>query len=610
MLNGTNGIVAGFCRDRRGGTAMLFALASIPVLGIVGAALDYSRASSTRSLMQNAADSAALAAARETALPWEQRKRIAQDIFKSHFSDRKEVQRLQVVPRQQEGAIVVDASGNVRTVLAGLFGKDGIPTAVRAEVHAGASAKLELALVLDTTGSMRNDMEALRAAATSLTEKVMGGGAKVSVVPYSAAVNPGRANLSVAWLDNNAESRFHAIALENKRTFMRVGCDPGWGPPTGGGNNGGGNHGSGGGGRGSDRSSLDDVLHRLNGGLATLFGVVPAFAMAEPTTANGGPIPAGWTSDRCFLYTPRKISHFDLFARIPDQQWKGCVEARPAPFDVTDETPDPGRPDTLFVPYFWPDEPDKAINEAWGGGKYPNNYLTEVDPPLAGYKYDGNQPDGDSGRYTTILKYDGRTSSALPVAPKSTGPNASCPDEILPLTVNKADVQRTIAKLMHWEGGGTISSEGLMWGWRVLSPGAPFTEGAPYGSTEKVIVLMTDGVNEAAPQVSWGCCESDYTAYGTLNSAHNDRKLISQWKHSEFSKFMDQRLAEACRNVKNAGIKIYTVLFNVSDPKTEKLYQECATKPDMAYDARNQAQLAKAFDEIAANMQGAIRLAR
>ncbi len=56
---------AGFAASADGGIAILFALAAIPLLGAVGAALDYSRAASARSVMALAADSAALAAANE-----------------------------------------------------------------------------------------------------------------------------------------------------------------------------------------------------------------------------------------------------------------------------------------------------------------------------------------------------------------------------------------------------------------------------------------------------------------------------------------------------------------------------------------------------------------
>ena len=42
-------LLSRFLKDRRGGVAPMFALAIIPVIGFVGAAIDYSRANSVRS---------------------------------------------------------------------------------------------------------------------------------------------------------------------------------------------------------------------------------------------------------------------------------------------------------------------------------------------------------------------------------------------------------------------------------------------------------------------------------------------------------------------------------------------------------------------------------
>ena len=53
-----------FLRDRRGGVAPMFAIAIIPVLGLTGAAIDYSRAASVRTGMQAAIDATALAMAK------------------------------------------------------------------------------------------------------------------------------------------------------------------------------------------------------------------------------------------------------------------------------------------------------------------------------------------------------------------------------------------------------------------------------------------------------------------------------------------------------------------------------------------------------------------
>ena len=54
----------GFLKDRRGGVAPMFALAVVPVIGFVGAAVDYSRANSVKAGMQSALDATALAMAK------------------------------------------------------------------------------------------------------------------------------------------------------------------------------------------------------------------------------------------------------------------------------------------------------------------------------------------------------------------------------------------------------------------------------------------------------------------------------------------------------------------------------------------------------------------
>ena len=58
-------LLARFGKDKSGNVALMFGLAIIPVLGLAGAAVDYSRASSARTGLSNAIDSAALMAARD-----------------------------------------------------------------------------------------------------------------------------------------------------------------------------------------------------------------------------------------------------------------------------------------------------------------------------------------------------------------------------------------------------------------------------------------------------------------------------------------------------------------------------------------------------------------
>ena len=50
-----------FRRAERGNVAIIFALAFIPIVGLIGAAVDYSRLNAARTSMQAAVDSTALA---------------------------------------------------------------------------------------------------------------------------------------------------------------------------------------------------------------------------------------------------------------------------------------------------------------------------------------------------------------------------------------------------------------------------------------------------------------------------------------------------------------------------------------------------------------------
>jgi hypothetical protein len=164
--------------------------------------------------------------------------------------------------------------------------------------------------------------------------------------------------------------------------------------------------------------------------------------------------------------------------------------------------------------------------------------------------------------------------------------------------------------MAHWLGGGTVSSEGLAWGWRVLSPTQPFTEGADYDESTKIIVLMTDGMNWAAqnPNPSF---RSDYTSYNALG-------LWQDWypgtgprlgSINQFSDYLDSRMEAVCRNAKEEGVKVYTVVFREPDTNIRQLLQQCATSNEYAFTAESETELAAAFAAIAQSI-AKLRLTR
>ena len=91
------------------------------------------------------------------------------------------------------------------------------------------------------------------------------------------------------------------------------------------------------------------------------------------------------------------VPRFSVFDTL-GVSWKGCVEARPAPYDTDDTPARDDEPATKFVPMFAPDEPDSANS---GGDNYSNNYLPD----------DGDQDCGDApdhGNANPVIAKEGR----------------------------------------------------------------------------------------------------------------------------------------------------------------------------------------------------------
>src|SRR5436309_2522530 len=75
-----------FRKDRRANVAAIFALAIVPVLGLVGMAVDYTRGNSMRAAVQAALDATALAMARTAAnLTPDQIQQQSSDMFFAQF---------------------------------------------------------------------------------------------------------------------------------------------------------------------------------------------------------------------------------------------------------------------------------------------------------------------------------------------------------------------------------------------------------------------------------------------------------------------------------------------------------------------------------------------
>jgi len=255
--------------------------------------------------------------------------------------------------------------------------------------------------------------------------------------------------------------------------------------------------------------------------------------------------------------------------------WAGCVESRAAPYDVQETTPDINAPETLFTPYFWPDEADNDSRAV-------NNYLD--DEEQSGWSWQRRQ--GNLG------KYDESPGSS------SRGPNRGC--TLQPISRLSTDWAALKAKIGNMTAvGETHIPLGMAWGWHLLSPHAPLADGVTYSTpnTTKVVLLMTDGDNTY--NVNSNNNRSNYDGYGYI---WQGRTGTTSNTASTRENAIDSRLSTICTNMKAAGIVIYTVRVEVTSGSST-LLQNCATTPDKFYDVQSAGNLTAVFSAIAGSIQ-------
>ena len=163
---------------------------------------------------------------------------------------------------------------------------------------------------------------------------------------------------------------------------------------------------------------------------------------------------------------------------------------------------------------------------------------------------------------------------------------------LLPLTGQLADARASINGLVA--DGDTYMPGGIAWGWRVLTPNAPFTGGR--ANTKQVMVIMTDGGNS---MVKGGGRTHPRINFGGPNETTDVNRVTD---HTE----------TLCQNVKNDNIEVFTIAFEVTDAATRNMLSGCADSTANYFDARNAQQLEDAFEDIGNSLTqgGTARLTR
>lgn len=315
-------------------------------------------------------------------------------------------------------------------------------------------------------------------------------------------------------------------------------------------------------------------------------------------------------SDERFGYHP---DHFQ------PTTWKGCVEARDYPNDSNDVTAS----EEAWYPHLWRSTLGAFANPHHDPDASPYD---EDDPETWGEYLNGDNDWDPNGSQVDLKEENNAQNEGI-------GPNLGCGPAITPLVAEKTIVQDAIDEMQPWHRGGTMANLGLAWAWRALSPNwqglwggdspaeLPLAYEAP--SMEKVVILLTDGVNQWYdwPGDKWtvdgedhysglpgnnkypGSHDdsfkgdwpgADYTAYGRLSEGR-----LGTTSNSGAKNEVNDRMLELCESMKAEDILLYTITFRLTDSSTRSLYEDCATTPEHYFDSPSNSDLQQVFVEIA-----------
>jgi len=534
-----------FRAARSGSIAIGFAVTSFVIMASVGIGIDVARVINEKTKAQAAVDSAALAANYEADLYTAEQMQLAGERYFDAVYQVPDGGTLVRTVTVAEGKVTVTATVGIKTTLTALMGEESINFTVLAETFFGRTS-FDVVMVLDNSGSMGGSkISTLKTAAKDLTETLMAlnnvgdiaDRVKVGIVPFTSSVNIGSDKASQSWMDREGRSPAH------------------WG----------------------------NFQHQPDG------------------------FPKNKWFDSSALINGRP-SRFSLYDQLGNTPWMGCVEARPQPYDVTDDLPTTSNPITLFIPQFAPDEPDDDNDN---GYDYTNDWLNDDGGSCKkSSSWGANKDKHDKGdnkvhgnldihevAQARLCKYKGQTVNLNGVY--SSGPNYWCRAQpVTDLTHTKNDLINAINSMQA--NGATNIHQGIVWGWRMISPQEPFTSGrepSPENDNDhrRILIIMTDGQNTYYS--GGGHNKTKYNAYGYGREERMGNNIDTA---SEIMGKMNERTALACENAKQYDLmKVYTIAFQVPDNDTKDMLQACASEPQMYYDSSSNSALRDAFENIA-----------
>jgi Flp pilus assembly protein TadG len=200
-----------FVKNTCGNTAIMFSLVAVPLMISIGVGIDMIRINNANSILQAATDSAALAAMagkKESLKDAEIEKLVLQYLAINDAEST--ITSLKVSDfgyDKKTNSYHVKMTGKIDTTLMAIAGFKTMDVGSFSEVDGGTTPTLEMALVLDVTGSMNAEgrLNALKVASKNLVAKLLdnkpaGADIKIGIVPFARYVNVGMSHEGDSWV--------------------------------------------------------------------------------------------------------------------------------------------------------------------------------------------------------------------------------------------------------------------------------------------------------------------------------------------------------------------------------------------------------------------------
>ena len=200
-----------YLRSDNGNVAMIFALLILSIIVLMGGGLDFSKHRSQSVTVQSALDATAIHMVQEQNVPPGQITQRARDYFDANATGLTAT--ITGFNATRNGDVFnISVNADVETNFLGLVGLEILPISRRAESTLSVETR-EIALVLDTTGSMSGDRLAnLKTATNLLLDRLENssanedGNLQVGIVPFDEFVRVNPVDFDPNWLDADGRS--------------------------------------------------------------------------------------------------------------------------------------------------------------------------------------------------------------------------------------------------------------------------------------------------------------------------------------------------------------------------------------------------------------------